>query len=126
MTRSVLIIDDEPDVLNVIGEMLRSLGCQAVMESSGEKGLALIRREKFDLVIIDLIMPEKSGLEILEAIRIEDRNIPIILTAGVDINKAEISFQDYGNAEFIKKPFTINDIKLKLSRCFSEHAVNVT
>jgi len=123
MTRSVLVIDDEPDVLNVFGEMLRSLGCRVVMESSGVKSLTLVKREKFDLVIVDLIMPDKSGLEILKAIRAEDMNLPIILTAGVDINQADINLQEYGNADFIKKPFTINDIKLKLSRCFSEKII---
>ena len=124
MTRSVLIVDDEPDVLNVFGEMLRSLGCRVVMESSGVNSLTLVKREKFDLVIVDLIMPEKSGLEILKAIRAEDKKLPIILTAGVDINQADINLQEYGNADFIKKPFTISDIKLKLNRCFSEKTIN--
>jgi len=126
MAKSVLVVDDEPDVLNVFGEMLRSLGCHVVMESSGVKSLVLVKREKFDLVIVDLLMPEKNGLEILKAIRKENDNLPIILTAGVDINQTEIDLQQYGIAEFIKKPFTINDIKLKLNRCLSEYTFNRT
>ena len=123
MTRSVLVVDDEPDVLNVFGEMLRSLGYRVFQETDCSKCLDLVKNEKFDLVIVDLIMPEKSGLEILEAIRTEDKNIPVILTAGVDVNKAEIDIHEYGIADFIKKPFTIDDLKLKLNRCFSEYTV---
>jgi DNA-binding NtrC family response regulator len=124
MKRSVLVIDDEPDILDVFGEMLGSLGWRVFKETSGIKSLDLIKSKKFDLIIIDLIMPEKSGLEILEVMRAEDKKIPVILTAGVDINKAEIDFKEYGIAEFIKKPFTIDDLKLKLNRCFSAYAAN--
>lgn len=118
MRYRVLIVDDERDVLNVIKEMLTNLGYEASGETSGIKAIELIKKGNFDLVIADLIMPGKSGLEILKEVKNINRKTPVIITAGVDLDEANIDLFEYGLNEFIKKPFTFEDIKAKLQKCF--------
>jgi len=121
--RSVLVVDDEPDVLDVFREILVSMDFRVSLESSSVKALEIIKRNNYDLIIADLIMPEKSGLELLQAVKSTNRNIPVIITAGIDIKDVDIDYGDFGDIEFIKKPFTIKDIKLKLRKLFTDEVI---
>ncbi|MCP4581898.1 MAG: response regulator [candidate division Zixibacteria bacterium] len=121
--RSVLVVDDEPDVLDVFKNILGSLGYRVSLESSSVKALEIIKRNDYDLIITDLIMPEMNGLELLQVIKSENRNIPVIITAGIDIKDIDIDAGEFGEIEFIKKPFTINDIKQKLRRQFTDKVI---
>jgi DNA-binding response OmpR family regulator len=120
LSHRVLVVDDEQDVLNVVTEMLRVLGFAAYGETSGVKAIELIKKESYDLVILDLVLPEMSGLEILQQLRIINQKTPVLLTAGVDISEANIDLLKYGNSEFLKKPFTIDDINCKLGKYFAK------
>ena len=120
MEHKVLVVDDEQDVLDVVTEMLGVLGFSASGVTSGIKAIELIKTQTYDLVILDLVLPEISGLEILEKLRTTDRQTPVLLTAGVDISDVRIDLTRYGNSEFIKKPFTIEDIRVKLKKYFAE------
>jgi DNA-binding response OmpR family regulator len=79
----------------------------------------LIKNESYDLVILDLVLSEISGLEVLQQLRITNQKTPVLLTAGVDIGEAKIDLVKYGNSEFLKKPFTIDDISRKLGKYFA-------
>ena len=121
MTHRVLVVDDELDVLNVVTEMLKVLGFAAHGETSGVKAIELIKKESYDLVILDLVLPEISGLEVLQQLRITNQKTPVLLTAGVDISDSNIDLLKYGNSEFLKKPFTIDDISRKLGKYFTNN-----
>jgi DNA-binding response OmpR family regulator len=118
LLRRVLVVDDEQDVVNVVSEMLRVLGFAVRGETSGVKAIELIKTESYDLVILDLVLPEISGLEVLQQLRTTNQKTPVLLTAGVDIGEAKIDLVKYGNSDFLKKPFTIDDISRKLSKYF--------
>ncbi len=124
LRRTVLVVDDEPDILNIFRELFDSIGYRVSLESSSVKALDLIKHEDFDLVITDLIMPERSGLEIVKAVKTGKKKPSVIIMAGVDINNFEIGIEEYGEIEFITKPFTIKDIKLKLEKLFKDEAIN--
>ena len=116
MGRLVLVVDDEQDVLNVLSEIISSMGCKVYKASNGIKALEIMANTRFDLIIADLIMPEMGGLDFLKQIKEKKKHAPIVITAGIDSQTAMIDFDEYGINEFIKKPFTIDDVNRKLQK----------
>ena len=79
---NILVIDDQLEVRTILVKMLESGGYQAVSASNGEEGLRIYRSGQFDLIITDIIMPEKEGLETIMAIKRQDKRIKIIAISG--------------------------------------------
>ncbi len=99
----VLIVDDEPEIGKIYSLNLRIAGYDALSTSSGAEAIDLVRTRKFDIIFLDVMMPDIAGLEVLEKIRAFSQ-IPIILfTPRRDIFEiAQLS----GANDYISKPFT--------------------
>ena len=84
MPKKILIVDDEPQIVEICRDYLKAAGYETVTASNGAQGLSLARREKPDLIVLDLMMPEMDGLDVTREIRRES-DVPIImLTARVE------------------------------------------
>ena len=114
MENRVLIIDDEREVLDVMSEMLGTMGFKVTTLTQGSQALELMKKAKYDLVITDLIMPEMGGLDFVKKLRRSVKDIPVIIIAGVDLENSKINFKKYGIDDFIRKPFFIEEIEQKL------------
>ena len=79
---AILLVDDDLQVLDVLGEMLRLEGHDVVTAVNGVVALEKMRSDPFDLVIADIIMPEKEGLETISDIRRRHAELPIIAISG--------------------------------------------
>lgn len=79
---SILVVDDDTQVLDVMSEMLRLEGHQVSVAENGQQAVDQMRDAQFDLVITDLIMPEKEGLETIADIRKRSSQLPIIAISG--------------------------------------------
>src|SRR5690606_32635155 len=81
---NILLIDDEPAVRLVTGRMLTELGHHVVTAESGKRGVELLqeRPDSFDLVVLDLTMPEQSGEQTLAQLRVVRDTLPIVITSG--------------------------------------------
>lgn len=79
---SILVIDDDSSVRDVVSEMLRLEGHEVTIAENGREAIPLLGRNVFDLVITDLIMPEKEGIETISEIRRTDTRIPIVAISG--------------------------------------------
>ncbi len=102
--RRVLIIDDEPSVLRVLGLLLERSGFAVASASNGREGLALIAEKGFDVVLTDIIMPELSGVDFLKELRQHDLDVPVILmTAGATLDSA-LDAIEYGAQQYLLKP----------------------
>lgn len=112
----VLVVDDERDVLNVFSEMLKLIGFKVYAVDNTADALNIMNNSKFDLIITDLIMPDMNGLDFIKQLRKHGNNTPVVITSGLNPKKVMINFDEYGISEYIIKPFTINDIKQKLSK----------
>jgi DNA-binding NtrC family response regulator len=78
----VLVIDDEEDVRRVVEVMLKNAGHDAVQAVDGNDALRQFRRQHFELVICDVFMPDKEGIETLKELRELDPTVPIIMMSG--------------------------------------------
>jgi CheY-like chemotaxis protein len=79
---NILVIDDQPEVRAVLVKMLISGGYEATSASNGDEGLRIYRSGHFDLIITDIIMPEKEGLETIMAVKRENKRVKIIAISG--------------------------------------------
>lgn len=79
---SILVIDDDASVREVLGEMLRLEGHEVTIAENGVEAIPMLTLRRFDLVITDLIMPEKEGIETISEIRRTDTAIPILAISG--------------------------------------------
>jgi DNA-binding response OmpR family regulator len=110
--QKVLIVDDEPDILEMVGLLLESEGYEALTAPGGAEALALLAERAVDLVLLDIMMPEMDGQELLRRLRADDaqRGLQVLmLTAKNDIGAIARSL-DGGADGFVAKPFDLDGL----------------
>ena len=110
----VLVIDDEPGVRELISEALSLSEINAVQAADGLEALSFLRRERSDLLILDINMPKLDGLALLEKLRSEGMSVPVLMLSAradkADINQGlRIGADDY-----LTKPFSIEELVLRV------------
>ena len=102
--RRILVIDDEPSVLRVVGMLLERSGFSVESADSAHAALKLVEKDKYHAILTDIIMPELSGVEFLRELRRHDLDVPVILmTAGPTLDSA-IEAIEYGAQQYLLKP----------------------
>ena len=107
----VLVADDEPDILLVIGEFLSNEGFQVMTAKDGRQAVEKVREYMPDLVLLDIAMPEMNGIEALREIRTFNADVPaIMITAFRDAEKVVEAFR-LGAYDCIFKPFDLKYLR---------------
>lgn len=117
--RTVLVVDDQPEIRMVLRRMLESVGCRVLVAGGGAEGLELARAESPDLVILDLIMPEMSGWELLRIIK-EDPILQTIPVMVVSILGGEGRGRFRGAVDLMEKPVERADFLARVVRAMRE------
>ena len=112
----ILVIDDEQDIRNLLDTLLRRKGYDVVLAESGRKGLELFRRERPDVIVLDLKMPEMDGLTVLRQIHSLDPKKPVIILTGAGTAEAEQQVRTLGVTEYIEKEFSLHLLGDSLKR----------
>jgi two-component system, NtrC family, response regulator HydG len=116
----ILIVDDEPDVLGFMQQLLEHRGYEVDTATGGEQALVLLAEAAPALLITDLRMPRMSGLDLLEKVRVLNPNLPgIVLTAAGDISSA-VRAMRAGAADYLSKPVDVGALLLAVERAL-EH-----
>jgi two-component system alkaline phosphatase synthesis response regulator PhoP len=104
----VLIIDDEPDVLLLCRVNLEFAGHQVLEASSGERGLELATSERPDLIVLDVMLPERDGIAVLEELvdTPETRDTPVVLLTAKAQRSDQLRGWRAGAADYVTKPFS--------------------
>jgi len=118
---SVLVIDDEAIVRRVLSEMLARLGHQAVAVDGMEPAMDLLMRDRsrFDVLIVDVFLPEKSGLELVEALRRAEFDLPVLVCTGYTSPEVQARVQALAGTLILPKPFNVDVLKEALARVVS-------
>jgi len=116
MKKNILIVDDEQEVLEVMTEIIYSLGLVPHCANGANEAIAKFNSHKFDLVITDLIMPDMSGIELARSLSGQGKSTPIMITAGVDLKETGMDFSRFGIDDFVKKPFKIDEVEAKIKK----------
>lgn len=128
MPKKILLVDDESEILEICCDYLKASGYEVLTAKDGTHGLSLARREKPDLIVLDLMMPEMDGLDVCRAIRRES-NVPIImLTARVEETDKLIGLE-LGADDYMTKPFSPRElvarVKVVLRRVSGDSAAEM-
>ena len=104
----VLVVDDNPDSLRIVESILKGSGYDVVAATSGQEALDAIDAKQPAVILLDVMMPGMSGLEVLEKLRAQPKNgrIPVILLTAKTQDEDVISGYRYGADYYIPKPFT--------------------
>lgn len=108
--RRVLVIDDEPDMLDILRDLLESERFAVEVVDSGEQAIELFRRDPFDVAITDLRMPGIDGLETLQELRRLDPQLPVIVVTGFTSTDTERQCREAGAFECLHKPVDLDDL----------------
>lgn len=109
----ILIIEDEKDVNRLLAQNLRDNGYETVSVWNGPDGIRQLKEHPFDMVLLDLMLPYKSGDEVLKEIR-KDCDIPVIVISAKDLVGTKIDLLRLGADDYITKPFDLGEVTARV------------
>jgi DNA-binding response OmpR family regulator len=110
----ILIIEDEEKIANSISESLTIDNFQVQIANSGEDGLFYLLSDTFDLLILDIMLAGRSGLEVLKTIRSKGMNLPVLILSARDTVEDRVSGLDSGADDYLIKPFSLTELKARV------------
>src|SRR5262245_20416907 len=113
---TVLIIDDDPDVQEVLKDRLESLGYRAVPALTGRQGLELLDEESPEMVFLDIELPDMNGLETLKAIRKRQNAVAVVIITGYGTIERAVQAMRDGAYDFVAKPLKPGYVALVVGR----------
>ncbi|MBI5187221.1 MAG: response regulator [Nitrospinae bacterium] len=114
--KKIIVVDDEPDILDIISTNLKNAGYETAAASGGAPALKLIEKEKPDLVLLDLMMPEPDGLEVCKILKANEKtaHIPIIMVTAREEEVDRLLGFELGADDYITKPFSVRELVLRV------------
>ncbi len=123
----ILLVEDDPNLSFVIQDYLEMLDYDTMLCKDGEEGLMEYRRTKYDLLILDVMMPKKDGFSLAEEIRQTDDITPIIFLTAKSLKEDRIRGFQVGCDDYISKPFSTEELSLRIKaimkRCMARTAL---
>ncbi len=112
----ILVVEDELDILELVTFHLKKEGYQVVCSSDGREGLDLALRERPDLVVLDLMLPGLSGIEILKRLKYQDqtRRMPILVLTAKGEELDRVLGLELGAEDYVTKPFSVRELLLRI------------
>lgn len=114
MRKSVLIVEDDPDIVTLVALYLKQDGHKVMTASNGSQGLRLARESKPDLIILDLMLPRLDGMEICRVLRDEGSRVPIIMLTALVEEANLLQGLDLGADDYIPKPFSPKELAARV------------
>jgi CheY-like chemotaxis protein len=108
MKHKILVVDDNPDSVTIMRGILESRGYEVASTTRGAEALEYLRTHAVDLVLLDVMMPEMSGIEVLQRIKADaaTSQLPVVLVTAKTQDEDLLSGYQYGADYYITKPFT--------------------
>lgn len=106
----VLIVDDEEVIREVCAQILEAEGCRVTTAATADEALRLVDENSFDAVVTDIMMPDMSGLELLQALAGKDGTMGTVVITGMGTSEMASRSDSLGAGEFVVKPFTPNEL----------------
>ena len=122
MKKKILVVDDEEDILHFLELVLREKGYEVATASSGHEALTRAQMVKPDLILLDIMMPQMDGWEVLKLLRVDDETaqIPVAMLSARTEAKDRVQGLQEGAVDYICKPFSLQDLLTKIEAIFAE------
>lgn len=106
----VLVVDDESDILHLIFRALRNEGYDTIGAETAEEALVQFNNNPVDIVLLDLMLPDKSGYDVLEQLKTINPTLPVIILTALDTRLNKISGLELGADDYVTKPFDAKEL----------------
>lgn len=118
--KTVVVIEDEPDAAEMFGEMMRVNGFRVVKSYASGPAISIIEQENADIVILDVMMPDISGIEVLKSMRSNPRlsKIPVIVVSAKSMPSDIKTGLEAGASVYLTKPVGFQDLKQAVEGVF--------
>src|SRR3954451_9731695 len=114
MGQSVLVVDDDPTVSDVVRRYLEQAGCRGRLAADGASGLAAVDAERPDLVVLDIMMPGLDGLEVCRRLRHAQPGLPVIMLTALGEQVYRVLGLEVGADDYVPKPFSPRELVLRV------------
>ena len=119
ITHKILIIEDDESIRDVLRSFLSAKGFELALAKNGDQGLEIVRSDKFDIVLTDLVMPGMSGMEVLKEITELKINVPVIVLTGFGSVQTAVEAMRIGAFDYITKPFNFEELLIVIGKALS-------
>jgi two-component system response regulator VicR len=126
--KKVLLVEDDPNLGTLLQEYLKHKNFEVELKRDGVEGLFAFRKNEYDIVLLDVMMPKKDGFAVAEEIRKDDKEVPIIFLTAKSLKEDKIKGLTIGADDYITKPFSMEILELKMNailRRTEKHEVEV-
>jgi DNA-binding response OmpR family regulator len=113
VARTILVVDDEPTLRETLVDALTAEGFRVVSAGDGRQALTVFRAERPDLVLLDLMLPELSGIEVCRIIRAES-GVPIVMLTAKDSEVDKVVGLELGADDYVTKPFSLRELSARV------------
>ena len=116
MSKKILLVEDDKDIINLVKHYLEKEGYRTFEAADGVKGLDALKKEKIDLVVLDVMLPELNGIEVLKRIKGDTKtaNIPVIMLTAKGEETDKIVGLELGADDYITKPFSPKELVARI------------
>ena len=128
LTQRILIVEDEPQIARVLQLELEFEGYETKVTHTGTDGLIAYREGVWDLILLDIMLPEMNGLDVLKRIRKDERMTPVILLTAKSDVKDKVEGLDLGANDYITKPFEFDELlaRIRVALRFSKNVTPIS
>jgi two-component system OmpR family response regulator len=117
----VLVVDDEASITDLVALALRYEGFTVEMAATGRAALASVGRFKPDLIVLDVMLPDLSGLDVLRRLSSEGRRVPVIFLTARDATEDKVHGLTVGGDDYVTKPFSIEELVARVRAVLRRH-----
>jgi two-component system OmpR family response regulator len=110
VTGRILVVDDEPNLAELVVLALRYEGFEAVSAGSGTAGLAQVAAFRPDLVVLDVMLPDVSGIEMCRRLRLQGSEVPVVFLTARDATEDKLAGLTSGGDDYVTKPFSLEEL----------------
>ncbi len=114
MSKTILVVDDEKNIADILGFNLKKEGYQVLTAYDGEQALAIYKEASPDLILLDVMLPKLSGFDVCNQIRQKDYKTPIIMLTARSEDTEKIHGLELGCDDYITKPFVMQEVMLRV------------
>ena len=110
MAKKILVVDDEPNIVDILRFNLQREGYEVLAAYDGQEGLDKARSEGPDLILLDVMLPEKDGFQVCEELRKTDKLTPIIMLTAREKERDRVMGLELGADDYVVKPFSVREL----------------
>lgn len=114
MSHPILLVEDDPAIRTVLRDALATDGHVVTTAADGDEALAILRTQTFDLLVLDVLLPGPSGLEILQSVRKHDQQTPVLLLTARSSEGDKILGLELGADDYVTKPFSLRELRTRV------------